>query len=1050
MVPLSQTPAQRSESDAYELAETYLLELRSGVECSVEEFSDRYPGQRDTLRSILPVVLLAENLQKKHENALLSGSKLGVYTLNEFVGRGGMGVVYKATQPALRREVAIKVLVRASQRKAGFVSRLEREARAASRLHHPNIVPVFDFGMEAGTAYLAMPYIHGKTLDQLSYAATNADDAITGDWQRIANIGAQVASALAYAHDKGMVHRDVKPTNLILDSEGTVWVTDFGLAKDESDEFSISHTGDLIGTPRYIPPEQMRGISDPLNDIYSLGVTLYELATGERAWGSATPAEMLSLRATAELPPIEKLAPEIPKDLARIITKAAAQSPQERFQSATELQQALNRFAHGTRTTRERRTERIERRDVWWLGAMAASLVACATFFLLSGQPESTVPNEPTVNPLVSILESGEAMFESRLHAASTIFSEGHVDQASMAAINDFVHRTHEQGSLSQTLSVVQKLEKYDLYVLQPLIMACLASSDTETLKSTIEHLGPSIERSVLKTRLLEIAATSSETVIVDQIVQRVFPTLEVEELVSICDSDHYPVGVRTEALLLGHKRVGLPPALATSLYELLEAFQRERDDDIYVTNLRKLRVVKDEQIRKFLHQQIADFQGTSLLRREQCIYHLAQLDCTPETNQALLRVIQAEPSEKLVALAWKKWRSKASYEDYLELLGLVDLNRPRMRLHALSVLKANERGPYAQFHSLRFREKTLPIVVQWVRSEDDANIRAQLYELLGSINEPLVRQIMVTQSVRENDLVAREAVVASMRDQWYSPLVFVSLLRASIFEPNPEVRSTAIASLQRAAESIADFFEASIQPSQRPGPSSVKMRINTHSTPTGAKVRFTSFRKILRKNEHFGTSGHSPTLIHEFQDNALQDVLPKLNLLFLRSTRHLTRTEVEIEMIKQWVADGGILFCANESGACDVAKSFGVRRGGNAGDDWIIVDESHAIIDGPFGQVGTTGARLKTSGQELYFHPASIQPEDTVLAVDADSCLPTIIVRPFGNGHVVFSGDEGIFYADMTGGGKIGTSNDILAANFFAWAADFAGSSVAPMSDNQ
>ena len=213
------------------------------------------------------------------------------------IGRGGMGVVYEAEEERLSRRVALKVLPTSLLTQSKQIQRFEREARAAARLHHTNIVPVFGVGEECGNYYYFMQYIEGKSLATIlreqSQASENrsalsrrhrpswaAATKIDG-YRRVAQIGLQIAEALDHAHRQGILHRDIKPSNLIQDVNGVVWVADFGLAKTpDADE--LTSAGELLGTIRYMAPERFRGHCDERSDVYGLGMTLYELAARAR------------------------------------------------------------------------------------------------------------------------------------------------------------------------------------------------------------------------------------------------------------------------------------------------------------------------------------------------------------------------------------------------------------------------------------------------------------------------------------------------------------------------------------------------------------------------------------------------------------------------------------------------------------------------------------------------------------------------------------------------------------------------------------------------
>jgi WD40 repeat protein len=265
----------------------------------------------------------------------------GDFRIVREIGRGGMGVVCEAYQGSLRRHVAVKFLPQ-----CGDVARFRREAKAAGRLHHTNIVPVFGVGEHRGGAYYVMQYIAGRALDAVLKERALGDRVGPGRLgaREAARIAMQVAGALAYAHAQGVIHRDVKPSNLLLDDQGTVWVTDFGLAYDACETQTLTHTGDFLGTLRYVAPERISGQGDERADIYGLGVTLYELTCGRPAYEEADRAALLHRILHHDPPSPRQLAPGIPHDLETIVLKAMARDPDHRYATARALVEDLRRF----------------------------------------------------------------------------------------------------------------------------------------------------------------------------------------------------------------------------------------------------------------------------------------------------------------------------------------------------------------------------------------------------------------------------------------------------------------------------------------------------------------------------------------------------------------------------------------------------------------------------------------------------------------------------------------------------------------------------------
>ena len=232
------------------------------------------------------------------------------YELNHLIARGGMAEVYRAHDRLLDRPVALKVLFPELSVDRSFVERFRREAQAAANLSHPNIVPVFDWGEDTGTYFIVMEFIDGRPLSSILKTA----GPLSAD--RTADIGAHVAAALGYAHKHGVIHRDVKPGNVLITDEGQVKVTDFGIARAINTEESLTQTGAVMGTATYFSPEQAEGIGvDARSDIYSLGVVLFEMVTGRPPFLGDTPVAVASKHVRDHPPAPRELNPAIPPDL---------------------------------------------------------------------------------------------------------------------------------------------------------------------------------------------------------------------------------------------------------------------------------------------------------------------------------------------------------------------------------------------------------------------------------------------------------------------------------------------------------------------------------------------------------------------------------------------------------------------------------------------------------------------------------------------------------------------------------------------------------------
>ena len=273
------------------------------------------------------------------------GKTLGGYRIIEPIGQGGMATVFKAYQPSMDRYVAIKILASHFTVDETFVARFTREARTLARLEHPHILPVHDYGEQDGITYLVMRYCEAGTLKDLIAHRQPLPS------PEIVRILGQVARALDYAHSQGVIHRDIKPSNILIDPRGDVFLTDFGIAKLVAETAQFTASGAIVGTPAYMAPEQ--GLGEPVDhrsDIYSLGVVLYELVTGQVPYEAETPLAVLLKHVNDPLPLPRQLKPDLPPAMERVILKAMAKSPADRYQSAQQMIDALTDAVAGAPT----------------------------------------------------------------------------------------------------------------------------------------------------------------------------------------------------------------------------------------------------------------------------------------------------------------------------------------------------------------------------------------------------------------------------------------------------------------------------------------------------------------------------------------------------------------------------------------------------------------------------------------------------------------------------------------------------------------------------
>jgi len=458
------------------LVESFLSQFRRGERPAIEEYAEKDPELAERIREYFPMLLVLERMRQPTEGvsagvaagamaeaAGVSGARLGEFRLLREVGRGGMGIVYEAEQESLRRHVAIKVLPFLSSSDQRLIERFEREARAAARLQHPNIVPVYGMGAQEGTHFYAMQYVEGQSLRDVlpevrkvrtpgiagesngegsgrnplstsialglvsghfeggemareasdgqtsSFRIRAAPDggppesaqggvamAPSGDeyFHSVARVGRQVADALSYSHGQGILHRDIKPSNLLIDRRGWTWVVDFGLAK-AVDLADLTRSGEIVGTLRYMAPERFQGIADARGDVYSLGVTLYELVTLRAPFGEVDRGELMRMVQEEEPAQPHEIDRSVPQALEAIVCKAMAKGAERRYQTASELAEDLDRFLHGrpvqARLLPARRPSARIRKWALLLVVVAISLASVLLWMTRERSPGPTV-----------------------------------------------------------------------------------------------------------------------------------------------------------------------------------------------------------------------------------------------------------------------------------------------------------------------------------------------------------------------------------------------------------------------------------------------------------------------------------------------------------------------------------------------------------------------------------------------------------------------------------------------------------------------------------
>ncbi len=460
----------------------YIDRCRNGEQIDVAGFAAENPDLEEEILELFPTLAALEGFKKQgppisdvDQEQIQSGLQMGEYQLLREIGVGGMGIVYEAFQQSMQRRVALKVLPREFSRQKDRRERFMQEARTVARLSFRNIVPIIDFGEADERCFFAMRLIEGVGLDwvvlrrnqnsepitshevlehfqqqgvpltgddqetdvdddedslafEFDYAAHSASQRAKqqprwtlkpDSWKQIARIGVQAARALEHAHNAGILHRDIKPGNMLIDYEGILWITDFGLAKSEK-ELSLTGTNDVVGTMRYISPERFHGQVDARSDLYALGLTLIELCINRPVFDQSNRSELIRNIMEGIIPAPRSINSKIPRGLEAILIKATAKQPTQRYQSAGEMIQDLRAFSRGleVKPISQFKTRKKKKRN--WLPVITMALLLCCLLeayllanyrVLFPGTPQVTTSVQMKAGALGQRLENLDRMY---------------------------------------------------------------------------------------------------------------------------------------------------------------------------------------------------------------------------------------------------------------------------------------------------------------------------------------------------------------------------------------------------------------------------------------------------------------------------------------------------------------------------------------------------------------------------------------------------------------------------------------------------------------
>ena len=334
------------------LAEEFLARRKNGEDVSISDYEAEYPDIAEDIRDIFPALMAMENAKPidtiapplESVEAVAKGRvrRLGDFRIIRKIAHGGMGIVYEAEESSLGRKVALKVLAANLLSNKSTVERFHREAKTVARLHHTNIVSVFGAGFDEDVHFFVMQFIDGKSLERMMQDG-DFESNRKNNFHWIAEVIKRVALALRHAHSQNVLHRDVKPGNILIDQDSKPWVTDFGLAKFDENE-DLTRPGDAVGTLRYMAPEQLAGKPDRRSDIFGLGLVMYEMLTAQKVYSNSKASDLISRISKSDLELPSMVNPNVPLDLELIMQKSIAKNPDERYQNAVDLADDLHRW----------------------------------------------------------------------------------------------------------------------------------------------------------------------------------------------------------------------------------------------------------------------------------------------------------------------------------------------------------------------------------------------------------------------------------------------------------------------------------------------------------------------------------------------------------------------------------------------------------------------------------------------------------------------------------------------------------------------------------